>query len=205
MLRKIYNKGWFDYKKFILDNLKRLSITSCEAIVLIKMLDNYSKTDVFDSSSFDDLGIKSSDLDKVLSNLLDRGFYELYLKDDNNKSCEAISLNGFFDKASGIINTTVEYKEELPLIINLCQEGLNKILTSTELDIITSLYEDDNYSFDEFKNAIDDLNKSKKALNVKALATNLSLRRNAKKSETPKYVKEFINNIRWTKKNQMIY
>ena len=160
------------------------------------MLDNYSKTDVFDASSFNDLGIKSSDLDKVLSNLLDRGFYELYLKDDNDKSCEAISLNGFFDKASGIINTTVEYKEELPLIVNLCQEGLNKILTSTELEIITSLYEDDNYSFDEFKNAIEDLNKSKKALNVKALATNLSLRRNTKKTDTPKYVKEFINNIR---------
>ena len=48
MIDKLYDGGYFDYQGFILSNLKGLSLTSDEAIVLIKILDCYKKSDVFD-------------------------------------------------------------------------------------------------------------------------------------------------------------
>ena len=41
MIKKLYECGCFDYKKFIMDNMKKLGLNSDETIVLITMLDHY--------------------------------------------------------------------------------------------------------------------------------------------------------------------
>jgi sugar-specific transcriptional regulator TrmB len=38
MLKKLYEKGYFDYKKFILENQKKLGLTPNEALVLMELL-----------------------------------------------------------------------------------------------------------------------------------------------------------------------
>ena len=38
MLKKLYNSGYFNYEKFIIENLKKLSLSPDEAIVLTKLL-----------------------------------------------------------------------------------------------------------------------------------------------------------------------
>ena len=41
MLKKLYEAGYLDYKNLILSNLRTLSLSANDALVLIKILDLY--------------------------------------------------------------------------------------------------------------------------------------------------------------------
>ena len=56
MLKKLYNAGYFNYEKFIIENLKKLSLSSDEAIVLTKLLYHAKKDN---QVSFDPSSLKS--------------------------------------------------------------------------------------------------------------------------------------------------
>ena len=47
ILKRLFEADCFDYNKFILNNLKHLLIDANEAVVLIRLIDYYKKTDVF--------------------------------------------------------------------------------------------------------------------------------------------------------------
>ena len=80
MLKNLYKKGYFNYRNFILENLKGLSLSTSEAIVLICLLDEVKETGKVSITNLTDkILMKKNEIENVLASLLDRKFYSFYL------------------------------------------------------------------------------------------------------------------------------
>ena len=77
MLKKLYECGCFDYRKYIIDNQKVLALNSDETIVLINMLDAYKSNKAMKSSELIKIsGLTKAKCVKALNSLFERSFYE---------------------------------------------------------------------------------------------------------------------------------
>lgn len=200
ILKRLYDSNCFDYKKFILDNLKPLSLDITEAVILIKIIDYYKESDAFNIEKIkESIAISKKQFDTIMASLLEKNYYNIYLKDNGNISEEAISIEGFFERCEVILSSTlVKDSGEFQEILRLVSINLNKILTGTEIEIITSLVNDDMYTKKEFEDAFLVL-KDRKISNIKALSLELE---KGRKNKTPKLKEknaafmEFYNKIK---------
>ena len=185
MIQKLYESGYFNYKDFILDNMKKLSLSSIEAIVLIKMLDEFKvdKRILIDDIT-SQLAEKRSLVEEAMSSLNEKSFY---------------SLDGFFERVELLLNNlgNQDKDDELHTIIEYLSNTFNRILTPQEIEIITSLVLDDYYNLDNFKNAVEVKLKGRNVITVKMIAKALATK--DKKTEVKpnnEMMKEFIKNIK---------
>ena len=199
MIKKLYECNCFDYQKFILNNTKQLSLSVEEAVVLIKLLDNYKISKIMSTETFKSLALVKSHLEKALLSLLERSFYEIYINYDNGIGVEYISLDGFFNKVEMLLNNEVANpKDELFLVNKYLNEELNRILVSKELDIVSSLVLEDCYKLDDFKRACEYLKGKNKLLNIKNIAQALTVKKEEKTAISPasKTVQAFFDSIK---------
>ncbi len=201
MIKKLYELGYFDYRGFILNNLKSLSLSTTEAIVLIKMLDDFKESHTFNSESLrNKMNIRKDTFESALANLLERKIYEIYLSYDNNdRGYETLSFDGFFELVSDILENKQKYDDnEIHSVIMYVSEEFDRVLSSNELDIVKSLIEDDRYSKKDFERAIENIKNSKRLLNIKNLSNELAKSTSLPKTkkDTPECVKNFIKNIK---------
>lgn len=200
ILKRLYDSNCFDYKKFILDNLKPLSLEITEAVILIKIIDYYKQSDTFDIEKIkESISITKKQFETIMASLMEKNYYNIYLKDNGNISEEAISIEGFFERCEVILSQTeVRDSGEFQEILRLVSINLNKILTGTEIEIVTSLVNDDMYTKKEFEDAFIKLN-DKKIVNIKSLSLELE---KGRKNKTPKLKEknpmfmEFYNKIK---------
>ena len=201
ILKRLFEADCFDYNKFILDNLKHLMIDADEAIVLIKIIEYYKETDIFNLEKIKETApLSKKKFDLALSSLLDKGFYSIYLKESNGISEEAISIEGFFDRCEVLLSsTTVKDAGEFQEILRLVSINLNKILTANEIEVVKSLVEEDMYSKTDFENAFVKL-KDKNVVNIKSLISELEKGRKTgiknKENNVPQGFLDFVNNIK---------
>ncbi|MCR5647426.1 MAG: hypothetical protein K6F81_04015 [Acholeplasmatales bacterium] len=201
ILKRLFEADCFDYNKFILDNLKHLMIDADEAIVLIKIIEYYKETDIFNLEKLKETApLSKKKFDLALSSLLDKGFYSIYLKESNGISEEAISIEGFFDRCEVLLSsTTVKDAGEFQEILRLVSINLNKILTANEIEVVKSLVEEDMYSKTDFENAFVKL-KDKNVVNIKSLISELEKGRKTgiknKENNVPQGFLDFVNNIK---------
>ena len=201
ILKRLFEADCFDYNKFILSNLKHLLIDANEAVVLIKIIEYYKKTDVFNLVKLKETSsLAKKDFDEALSSLLDKGFYSIYLRDSNGISEEAISIEGFFSRCEVLLSsTTVKDAGEFQEILRLVSINLNKILTASEIEVVKSLVEDDMYSKNDFDEAFKKL-ENKNVVNIKSLVSELEKGRKRgikpKEKEIPQGFLDFVNNIK---------
>lgn len=197
MLKKLYELGYFNYQKYIIEHMKELSLNSDETIILINILDFYKNDKTLSSEKLSQrLSLTKAKIDKALASLLERQYYEIYINYDNGIGQEYISLDGFFNKAEAFIDANSSMSDdELHLVCQYISKEMNRILTSQELEIIQSMVIEDRYSLDDIKKAREVLKINKKLLTMKNLAQALVV-----KSEPVKPVnnvlKDFINNIK---------
>lgn len=200
MIKKLFEMGYFDYQGFILGNLKNLSLSTTEALVLIKVIDNYKTSSSFNPESIrEKMNIRKDSFDNALASLLDRKLYEIYLSYDNGIASEAISLDGFFEAVENILdNKQVFDEDETHSIIMFVTKEFNRNLSSNELEILKSLISDDRYTKKDFLNAVDKIKENNKILNIRNLSNELSKGNGVTKTkkETPEYVKDFIKRIK---------
>ena len=200
MIKKLYEEGYFDYKNYILDNLKSLSLSTTEAIILIKLLDSYKNSCLFNPEEIrSKMNIRKDTFETALANLLERKIYFIYLTYDNDIASEALSLDGFFELVENLLNNNQSFDEnETHSIIMTVQEAFNRVLSSNELDILTSLIQEDRYVKADFIKAIDNINNAKRLLTIKTLSNELTKLKSApqKKKDTPEYVKNFIKSVK---------
>ena len=201
ILKRLFESDCFDYKKFILDNLKHLIIDASEAIVLIKIIEYYETTDIFNLEKLRETApLSKKNFDEALASLLDKGFYSIYLKETNGISEEAISIEGFFDRCEQLSSSkTSNDPSELQEILRIVSVGLNKILIATDIEIVKSLVEDDMYTKNDFEKAFVKL-KDKNVVNIKSLVSELEKERKKglkpKTKEIPQGFLDFVNNIK---------
>ena len=204
MIDKLYDSGCFDYQRFILSNLKGLSLTNDEAVVLIKILDCYRTSDVFDVIKLrESILIRKDKFENALSSLIDKNYYNIYLKEIDEVQTEVITVEGFFKKVEDLLNDKVVINEDsVKDVLAIVKERLGRILSGTDVEIITSLVNDERYTKDDFISALDRL-ENKHISTIRALATELERGRTTPKaSKTKKKEPDALDNfIAQLKKN----
>jgi len=198
MLKKLYNSGWFDYREFIIDNQKKLSLTSTESLILIHLLNKYRYSIVFDKDELKEhINVRKDIFENALGNLLSRGLFEIYLKDSDGKSFEAFSMDGFFERSMEILEDKIVVDEDtLYTILKSVSKALNKVLSGNEVEIIKSLYIDDRYTLDDFNLAFSKLN-DKKIKNIRTLTLELEALRNKPiKESKPQFLDDFLKQVK---------
>ncbi|MCR5112600.1 MAG: hypothetical protein K6A63_01540 [Acholeplasmatales bacterium] len=204
MIDKLYDSGCFDYQRFILSNLKGLSLTNDEAVVLIKILDCYRTSDVFDVIKLrESILIRKDKFENALSSLIDKNYYNIYLKEIDEVQTEVITVEGFFKKVEDLLNDKVVINEDsVKDILAIVKERLGRILSGTDVEIITSLVNDERYTKDDFISALDRL-ENKHISTIRALANELERGRTTPKaSKTKKKEPDALDNfIAQLKKN----
>ncbi|MGM9969144.1 MAG: hypothetical protein ACI35S_01970 [Anaeroplasma sp.] len=198
MLKKLYELDYFDYKKFILDNTKKLSLSCDEAMVLIKVLGQFKNSPQLSIDNLAvDLMIARDKLELALSSLLERGFYEIFISYDDGLGEESISLDGFFNKASTIINDSNSVNSDsLHSIMQFIISKINRILTSQEIEIISSCVINDHYSIEDFEKAIKKLEDKKKFISIKTIVQELGNKNEQEITKKNTLLNEFFNNIK---------
>ena len=200
MLKKIFESGYFNYQDFILDNIKKLSITPIEAFILIKMLDQFKndKRILLDDIAKEFVE-KRKNIEDSMSNLMEKGYCSIYVSYENGLGEESISLDGFFEIAERIINNVniVNKNDELQSVIEYLKNELNRVLSSQEIEIVTSLVKDDFYTLENFKNAIDFKLKDKSVITIKTIAKALAAKeKKTKVQSNNELMKDFIKNVK---------
>ncbi len=201
ILKRLFEADCFDYNKFILNNLKHLLIDANEAVVLIRLIDYYKKTDVFNLDKLkESSSLNKKQFDESLSTLLDKGFYSIYLRESNGISEEAISIEGFFNRCEVLLSSSnVKDAGELQEILRLVSINLNKILTANEIEVVKSLIEEDMYSKNDFLEAFKKL-ENKNVVNIKSLISELEKGRKKgtkpSNKELPQNFLDFVNSIK---------
>lgn len=200
MLKKLYEAGYLDYKKLILTNLRQLSLSANEALVLIKILEQYTQNSGISLEKLqDELLMSRVEIENALSNLMDRNFYEIYVNYDNGIGNECIILDGFFNKIQALLNNELENSsDEIFRINQLVSKAMNRILTATEFEILSSLVIKDKYDYNAFDNACRLLKEKKKNITMKAIAQALVTKHEDKPKDniTSSVVKDFFNSIK---------
>ncbi len=172
MLKKLYECGCFDYRKYIISNQKKLALNSDETIVLINLLDEYLINNAIKSSDIvKKTGLTKAKCEKALNSLFERSFYEIKLVNENEISKEVVSLDNFFDKVSLQLNNEFDnLDDELSQVIKFLNEELNRILTSSELEIVESLVIEDRYKLKDFKASVEIIKSQKSFVSIKDIA-----------------------------------
>ncbi len=172
MLKKLFECGCFDYRKYIIDNQKVLALNSDETIVLINMLDAYKNNKAIKSSELIKVsGLTKAKCERALNSLFERSFYEIKLVNENDISKEIVSLDNFFDKVSLQLNNKIDnLEDELGVVIKYLNEVLNRILTASELEIVESLVIEDRYKLNDFKASVEALEAQKTLISIRGIA-----------------------------------
>ena len=201
MIKRLYELGYFDYRKFIVDNQKKLSLSPLMSMVLIRALDIYKtkKTTATQEEFCDNLLISLDEADEVLSKLFEQGFYQIFTSENDNHLVEEfVSFDGFFDKVEAVIKNDLldEGKDDLSKTIFYLQNEMHRVLTSKEIDIVTSLVIDDKYQYDQFTKAVNYLVDHKRNITIKSICDNLSQDTKVHKKKDNKLMKDFMDKIK---------
>ena len=139
-------------------------------------------------------------LDNSLANLIDRKFINFYLEnDENGLASEAVSLDGFFERVAYIINNETYEDNDAYMIVNIVQEGLNKPLTAKDLELLTSVINENRFKREDFENALEKLKQTRRVITVKSLLIELENEKTGiikEEKETPSFVKDFVSQLK---------
>lgn len=206
MLEKLFRLGYFNYNRYVIENITSLNLSIEEAFVFIKILDYYLVDGKIHTSELsNDCNTTKQKIQIILSSLMEKSMYEIYLSYNNGVGEEYISLKPFFNKIEG--NVSGDNKQEsnaniIPDVIAYLEEEFQRVLTASELEIITSIVNEDNYSLDQVKAAVMLCKKKRRAVSIKnitmmfAYVDNPSLtneRVNEAKDEDTKALKKIYN------------
>ena len=199
MLDRLYKKGYLDYNRIILDNAKVLGLNAEEAFVLIKILDNYHETKSISIEQLqENILITTNKIDKIVADLMERGYYEIYISYDKGVGKECISFKPLFDNIYKILNNEVAFDNyDLEKAAKLLTERLNRVLTANEIEIVESLMTEDHYTLSEIDEASKRIIDKKKVLSMRSLTQELAVKpsETTVKKAAPKALKDFFDKI----------
>lgn len=199
MIRKLYEEGYFQFQKFILDHAKALALTPEESVVLIKILEEYPQSKTLSGESLsENIALPKTKIDKALGSLLERGFYEIYIHYENGIGREYICVDGFFGKVQNILGILKEdYQNELYRVNQYLAKEMNRILTAKELEILSSLVLEERHTLDDIQRTCEALKKKGKIITMRALAQGLSVREETEPANpSSKVVQDFFKSIK---------
>ena len=199
MLETLYKKGYLDCTKIILDNAKALGLNAEESFVLIRILENYKVTKTLSLEHLqENVLITSNKIDKIVADLMERGYYEIFIAYDKGVGKECISFKPLFEKIIKVVNNEVSVDNyDLEKAARFLSSNLNRVLTSSELEILESFMTDDHYSLKDIEDATKRITDKKRVLSMRTLTQELTNKDKVSnvKQEAPKALKDFFDKI----------
>lgn len=200
MLEELYKKGYLHFEELILDNSKALGLMAEESVVLIQLLKDYNNTGILSVEKLqNNILMNSSKIDKIVASLMERGFYEVYLSYDNGKGTECVSFEPLFLKLENIISNKEQVVDQYDVakVMEYISMKMNRVLTSSEMEILQAMMFEDHYTYDQIILAVDTIIESKRVLSMRSLTQALAKKKiEAKpKVEAPAALKDFFNKI----------
>ena len=199
MLETLYKKGYLDCTKIILDNAKALGLNAEESFVLIRILENYKETKTLSLEHLqENVLITSNKIDKIVADLMERGYYEIFIAYDKGVGKECISFKPLFEKIIKVVNNEVTVDNyDLEKAARFLSSNLNRVLTASELEILESFMTDDHYSLKDIEEATKRITDKKRILSMRTLTQELANKDKVSnvKQEAPKTLKDFFDKI----------
>ena len=199
MLETLYKKGYLDCTKIILDNAKALGLNAEESFVLIRILENYKVTKTLSLEHLqENVLITSNKIDKIVADLMERGYYEIFIAYDKGVGKECISFKPLFEKIIKVVNNEVSVDNyDLEKAARFLSSNLNRVLTSSELEILESFMTDDHYSLKDIEDATKRITDKKRVLSMRTLTQELTNKDKVSnvKQQAPKALKDFFDKI----------
>ncbi|MDE5566484.1 MAG: hypothetical protein K2I77_05810 [Anaeroplasmataceae bacterium] len=199
MLEQLFQKGYLNYNKLILDYAKPLGLGADEAFILVKLLDEFYKNGTISMDNIhNEVLIESEKMDKILASLMDRGFYEIFLAYDHGVGKECFSFEPLFSKLDMLLSSKVEADAyDIEKANQYLTSKLNRVLTANELEILQKLMLEDHYTYDEIVSTIDYILRENRILSMRSITMGLAKTKNQIKTnkEMPASFQEFIKKI----------
>lgn len=162
MLKKLFKDGYLNIDKLLVDNFSKLKLTERELIVLIQMFNLAQiKKNINVKTIKARVGFSSAEICEIFDSLVAKGFVTVDMIVKNDKQESVIDVFACLDKLYDFLQTEKRLSEldenenQMKKIVKLCEEELEKTLSSNDL-LIVSHWVEDNVSYDTIKWALFD-------------------------------------------------
>ncbi len=156
-LKKFVEKNIVDFSELLLNNYHKIGLDETDTVILIKLKYLMNKNVPFISPKqlSETLSISAQTTAKRLNTLIDRGFITMQLVvGENGKEREAYSLDRVYEQILFIEDENKEPDTKEKELVDLFEEEFKKPLSVLDIQTITKWLSEDNYSFDQIKDAL---------------------------------------------------
>lgn len=173
MLFELYLDGYLNYKDYIIKNASTLELTPNEVAVLFYLLDEYRKgvNTISISKIEESCLLHMNEITQALSNMLEHSFYKVYMQYENGIGVEKFTVEPFFLKIEqSYTDKTKPEEDEINKIIRYVEKKTNRIITSSEYDILIPLITEEHHTYLDIQETINHIEKSKYDVTVRNIA-----------------------------------
>lgn len=170
-IKSLMKRNIIDFTELVLNNYYKIGLDEVDAIIIIKLkyLLDRQITFIHPKKLSDMLSVSSQTTTKRLNNLIDKQYVKMELiKNGNGKETESFNLDyvieqiikaDFEDKIyeASDQNDNIESR-----LVTLFETEFRKPLSVLDIQTITKWLNEDNYSFEEIKNALFEASKARK-------------------------------------------
>ena len=168
MIYQLYINGYFNYKNFLYDNALALGLAPSDILVLIYLLDEYKKGNkkINIADIENKILLHKNEISNVLSNLLEKSFYNVVLVNQNNILEEEITIEPFIKKVEEFYKSDDDNTTNKK-IFSLIEKKSKRLLSATDYENINNLSVIENYEYNDFVSTINYLEKAKLDVSVR--------------------------------------
>lgn len=170
-MKSLIKKNIIDFTELVLNNYYKIGLDEVDAIIVIKLkyLLDRQITFIHPRKLSEQLNISPQTTSKRLDNLVEKGFVKMELiKNGNGKETESFNLDYVIEKIikadfeEKINESSDQNKNIESRLVSLFETEFRKPLSVLDIQTITKWLSEDNYSYDEIKNALFEASKARK-------------------------------------------
>lgn len=162
-MKSLIKKNIIDFSELVLTNYNKIGLDEVDAIILIKLHNIYKKNITFirPTELSKSLSISPKETSKRLNTLIEKGYVQMEVASGKNgKQTETFNLDYLIErilKQNYEEQTNIENKvitSEQGQLVELFESEFNKPLSVLDIQTITKWINDDEYTFDQIKDAL---------------------------------------------------
>lgn len=183
MLDKLFEEGYLNFERIVLDNYKKINISINDAAILIEFAKSYLKYDgnVYEDKLANKLNLDSNEVSNVIARFLELNILDCNYVINKGIGQTHYSLNPLFNKLETLLSSQNKTVDNTAEIISFLESKLLRTLSSSEMDKVL-MWKEDNIGIEEVNKAIEKLNSAN--MNVTILRLEKTLYQAPKKSDS---------------------
>nr|ATG88074.1 chromosome replication initiation protein [Alfalfa witches'-broom phytoplasma] len=160
MLKQIYEEGYLDIEKILINQYLKLNLLIKEVKLLLFLFQQYRTPILPTEKIIQQTNFSLTEIDNILRNLIKKNFLFLYQQKINNQVQEMFDLSQTFDKIENLYKqlklNKLKHKNtsNISNTISNIEKIKGDVLNSQELEIIKKWYIEFNYPQDKIIKAI---------------------------------------------------